>query len=139
MASESAIGATTAALPGTLGPLDTGGIAFKAGVPIGGWAQLTLHENGAYNFVGQLSNTGTVPYHVGCVWAIRDAKGSVYTFARDGVAHGWDPGSSEFGWNTSGQTLLSLQGGLISSRVPVAGGVGGHPLTSTCPLLSTAW
>jgi len=94
-------GSPTTFVPQALGPLETGPINFRGGIPIGGWAQLTLHNNGAYNYVGHFHNSGGVPYHVACVMAIRDGKGTAYTFTAQGDAHGWDPGSRDLDWTAS--------------------------------------
>src|SRR5882724_2590554 len=39
-------------LPDHLGPFNWNPIVFGGGVPVGGWAQLTLFQNGAVNYTG---------------------------------------------------------------------------------------
>jgi hypothetical protein len=112
------VNAEATLLPGQLGPLETGPITFKSGVPVGGWAQLTLHQNGAYNFTGHFRNSGAPPYRIGCVVAIRDAKGTAYTFSVEGTAHGLDPGSRNFDWNKPGTNPALAAGWSDFFRAP---------------------
>jgi hypothetical protein len=86
-----------------LGPWDTGYITFGGGIPVGGYAQLTLNQNGAYNFTGHFHNSGAPSYNAGLVFAVRSGNGTVYTFAHHGRVHGtfW-AGSRDDDWQNSG-------------------------------------
>ncbi|MGH0944915.1 hypothetical protein ACQVTS_27720 [Bacillus mycoides] len=83
-----------------LGPWHTGPITFKSGVAVGGYANLTLHRNGAFNFSGHFHVSGAVSYNVAFAWAVRDSKGVVYVFAHQGRLHGtFESGSRDSDWN----------------------------------------
>jgi hypothetical protein len=93
----------SADLPDSLGPFQHSPIVFGGGVPVGGWAQLTLHRNGAYNYSGHFHDSGGTSYNVAQAFGVRDAKGTVYTFGVAGRVHGtFEPGSRDFDWNQSG-------------------------------------
>jgi hypothetical protein len=86
-------------LPEQLGPWDWNPIVFGGGVPVGGWAQLTLFRNGAVNFTGHFHDSGAPSYDMGCVYAVRASDGTVYTFTRSGRVHGtFEAGSRNFDW-----------------------------------------
>ncbi|HFJ9279605.1 hypothetical protein AT278_29740 [Bacillus cereus] len=87
-----------------LGPW-TKNITFKGGVPVGGYASLTLNRNGAYHFSGHLHDSGLPSYNVSMVWVVTDSKGTAYTFSKQGHVTGHSPfssGSHDFNWNDSG-------------------------------------
>ncbi|HXZ69625.1 MAG TPA: hypothetical protein VEH31_01985, partial [Streptosporangiaceae bacterium] len=74
-------------------------IVFGGGVPVGGWAQLTLFRNGAVNFTGHFHVSGAPSYNVTCTFAVRASDGTVYTFTRTGRVHGtFEAGSRDFDW-----------------------------------------
>ena len=87
----------------TLGPWDTGYIAFSGGVPVGGYSQLTLHRDGSYNFSGHFHVSGAPSYNTGLVYAVRSGNGTVYTFVHHGRVHGtFEAGSRDDDWGDSG-------------------------------------
>lgn len=86
-------------LPDLLGPFTWNPITFGGGVPVGGWAQLTLFRNGAVNFTGHFHVSGAPSYNVTCTYAVRAADGTVFTFTKTGRVHGtFETGSRDFDW-----------------------------------------
>jgi hypothetical protein len=78
-------------------------ITFSGGVPVGGWANLTLYGDGSYNFSGHLHDSGFPSYNTGVVWAVRASNGTVFTFSNTGhVAGTISSGSRDHNWNISG-------------------------------------
>lgn len=85
-----------------IGPLHAGPVVFPSGVAVGGWSNLTLHRNGAYNFSGHFHVSGAISYNISFVWAIRDRspRPTIYVFAHNGRLHGtFEPGSRDSDWN----------------------------------------
>lgn len=79
--------------------LDTGGITFGGGVPVGGNSHLTLRSDGTYTFTGHYHDSGFPSYNVELAWGIRTSLGRVYTFAHNGRVHGTDEsGSRDNDW-----------------------------------------
>jgi hypothetical protein len=88
-----------APLPEQLGPLNWNPIVFGGGVPVGGWAQLTLFRSGAVNFTGHFHDSGGTSYDVTCTFAVRAGDGNVFTFTKSGRVHGtFEAGSRDFDW-----------------------------------------
>ena len=86
-------------LPEQLGPFDWRPIVFGGGVPVGGWAQLTMFRNGAVNFTGHFHVSGAPSYDITCTFAVRASDGTVYTFTKTGRVHGtFEAGSRDFDW-----------------------------------------
>jgi len=86
-------------LPEQLGPFAWNPIVFSGGVPVGGWAQLTLFRNGTFNFVGHFHDSGATSYDVSCVFAVRDSSGTTFTFSHRGRVHGtFESGSRDDDW-----------------------------------------
>jgi len=79
-------------------------INFDNGVPVGGWANLTIYPNGNYNFSGHFHDSGATSYNVGLVMAVRNpATNTVFTFSDTGhVAGTFEPGSRDHDFNQSG-------------------------------------
>jgi hypothetical protein len=87
-----------------LGPWDTGPIVFADGIAVGGYANLTLHQNGAFNFSGHFHVSGAISYNDSFVWAVRDSNvpTTVYVFAHQGRLHGtFEAGSRDDDWGRS--------------------------------------
>jgi hypothetical protein len=98
-----AFDASGGAVAEMLGPWDTGYITFSGGTPVGGYSQLTLHRNGAYNFSGHFHVSGAPSYNTGLAFAVRSGNGTVYTFAHRGRVHGtFEAGSRDDDWGDSG-------------------------------------
>jgi hypothetical protein len=78
-------------------------ITFGNGVPVGGWANLTVFGDGSYNFSGHFHDSGFPSYNTGIVWALRASNGTVFTFSNTGYVAGTiSPGSRDHDWNISG-------------------------------------
>lgn len=89
-----------APLPTTIGPFNTNHIGFNNGVPVGGFASLTLHSDGTCQFSGHFHVSGAPSYNVEFVWVIVDSGGNAYTFTASGKLHGtFESGSRDFNWN----------------------------------------
>ncbi|WP_454848478.1 hypothetical protein [Rhizobium binxianense] len=85
-----------------VGPLDTGPIHFDGGVPVRGFAQLTLHQSGHFNFVGHFHDSGATSYNVAFAVGVRSQLGVLYTFASSGhMAGTFEFGSRDFDWSIS--------------------------------------
>ena len=83
-----------------VGPLNTGYIAFNGGVPVGGFAQLTLFQSGNFNFNGHFHVSGAPSYNVGFAVGVRSSRGVLYTFLKSGhLAGTFEPGSRDFDWS----------------------------------------
>jgi len=59
-----------------------------SGVPVGGWANLTIFSDGSYNFSGHFHDSGFFGYNDSLVWAVQDSNGTVYTFTHSGSVGG---------------------------------------------------
>lgn len=87
-------------LPDRLGPFNWNPIVFGGGVPVGGWAQLTLFRNGAVNFSGHFHVSGAPSYNVACAFAVRSGDGTIFTFTHTGRVHGtFESGSRNDDWD----------------------------------------
>jgi hypothetical protein len=85
-------------LPEELGPFSFNPIVFDDGVPVGGWAQLTLFRSGVINFSGHLHVSGAPSYDTACVYAVRGGD-KIYTFVHTGRVHGtFEAGSRDDDW-----------------------------------------
>lgn len=90
----------TPVLPTQLGPFNAPSINFDNGVPVGGWAQLALFQNGSYNFSGHFHVSGAPSYNISFVWGIVSNSGVLYTFAHNGhLAGTFESGSRDSDWN----------------------------------------
>ena len=90
------------ALPTQLGPFSTGTISFDGGVPVGGWSQITLYQDGSYNFSGHFHDSGAPSYNDELGWAIVSSTGVAYTFEHSGhMAGTFESGSRDDDWNIS--------------------------------------
>jgi hypothetical protein len=70
---------------GQLGPWDTG---YGDGDAVGGYANLTLYQNGAYNFSGHFHVSGAISYDDSFDWAVKDSNNpaTIYAFAHTGAS-----------------------------------------------------
>jgi hypothetical protein len=95
--------AFSSAVPNQVGPFNWSPIVFGGGVPVGGWAQLTLFRNGVVNFTGHFHVSGAPSYNVTCAFAVRAGAGpgaTAFTFAKTGRVHGtFESGSRDFNWD----------------------------------------
>ena len=78
-------------------------IVFDNGVPVGGFAHLTIRQDGSYVFSGHFHDSGGTAYSTQLAWALKDTKGRAYSFAHTGsVAGTFESGSRDDDWNTPG-------------------------------------
>jgi hypothetical protein len=83
---------------------DDDSITFPAGTPVGGFAHLTLRQDGSYSFSGHFHDSGAVEFNVGLVWGIKDLANRVYTFQQSGhIAGTFESGSRDLDWSIDGR------------------------------------
>jgi len=86
-----------------LGPWQTGYITYPAGVPVGGYASLTLRSDGTYEFTGHFHDSGAPSYDDHFAWGVRASDGFAFTFAHQGhMAGTFEAGSRDDDWNVTG-------------------------------------
>jgi hypothetical protein len=71
---------------------------------VGGFANLAIYQNGAFNFSGHFHVSGAISYDTSFVWAVKDSNvpTTVYTFAHTGRVHGtFEAGSRDDDWGRS--------------------------------------
>jgi hypothetical protein len=108
--------------PGSPGGLDSGGldfsfnpIVFGGGVPVGGWSNLTVRQDGTYTFSGHFHDSGATQYNMALIWAVKDSRNIIYTFEHKGqVAGTFESGSRDDDWSEDGQTMPSPKTGRTS-------------------------
>ncbi|MBH0779316.1 hypothetical protein [Nocardia bovistercoris] len=104
---DGALPEPAADVPAVIGPFHTGNITFNNGVPVNGFASLTLHRDGKCVFTGHFHDSGFPSYDLVFVWVITDSAGTAYTFTAKGRMHGTsEPGSRNVDWN---RTVVSPQ------------------------------
>lgn len=80
----------------------TGPITFSGGVPVGGWANLTLFSGGFVKFSGHFHVSGAPSYNIEFVWGVKSGSGAIYLFRAEGRVHGtFESGSRNFDWDQS--------------------------------------
>jgi hypothetical protein len=87
-----------------LGPWDTGYFTFASGIAVGGFGNLAIYPNGAFNFSGHFHVSGAISYDTSFVWAVKDSNvpATVYAFAHTGRVHGtFEAGSRDDDWGRS--------------------------------------
>jgi hypothetical protein len=85
--------------------LSSGSITFGGGVPVGGWANVSVFPDGSYNFNGHFHDSGFPDYNVSVLFALRSSIGQVFTFGTSGHMCGTDPfctDSRDFDFNLQG-------------------------------------
>ena len=87
----------------TLGPFNCD-IRFGDGIPVGGWSQLTFHDNGSWNFSGHLHDSGAPSYNSVVTWGVQSVRtGDVYVLRHTGhMAGTFEPGSRNDDWGDNG-------------------------------------
>ena len=72
-------------------------------VPVGGFAQLTIRQDGSHVFSGHLHDSGETPYNLSVVCFVKDTLNRAYTFAHSGSMAGTLGSSSrDDDWNVAG-------------------------------------
>ncbi|MET7457311.1 hypothetical protein ABZT03_36705 [Streptomyces sp. NPDC005574] len=77
-------------------------IRFGGGVPVGGWAALTLHSDGTYNWTGHVRDSGFPGYNFSGACVVRFRTGDAYIFDVRGSMGGAFGGSRDFNWQKPG-------------------------------------
>ncbi len=117
-----ALHAQAAALPAQLGPFDAAPIVFHHGVPVGGRAQLTLFQNGGYQFNGHFHDSGAPSYNTGFVYAVKSHSGTLFVFSHKGHVSGtFGSGSRNDDWSQAGHN-----DNLASAWADLAAGPAAH-------------
>ncbi len=89
---------------------DVDSITFDGGVPVGGFAHLTLRRDGSYTFSGHFHDSGGVEFNVGLVWGIKDLANQLYTFQHSGHVSGtFEPGSRDDDWTIDSRNDVIAQ------------------------------
>ncbi|KAM0293754.1 hypothetical protein ACHAPM_011495 [Fusarium culmorum] len=79
-------------------------IIFGNGVPVGGWAHLTIRSDGSYVWSGHFHDSGFPSYDVSIAWGVKDSQNQVYGFTETGHTAGTvEPGSRDHDWNITGR------------------------------------
>lgn len=74
-------------------------IVFGGGVPVGGFAHLTLYPDGTVKFTGHFHDSGATEYNVAAAAAVKDDAGYAYTVQHTGHVSGtFEPGSRDDDW-----------------------------------------
>jgi len=77
-------------------------ISFSGPTPVGGWINLTIFSNGAYNYSGHLRDSGAPSYNDESVWGVKSGSGTIYLFTHTGRMHGtFESGSRNDDWTQS--------------------------------------
>lgn len=81
-------------------------------VPVGGWTQLTLRQDGSWNFSGHLRDSGLPSYDDSVVWAVKNTgTDEIYLFPHTGRTHGTlEAGSRDDDWDDSGTNAALASG-----------------------------
>ena len=102
---------------------DTGYIAFPNGVPVGGFAHLTLHQDGTCRLNGQFHDSGALAYNDELVWVVKDCNNQAYTFSHQGnVAGTFEPGSRDdiFDVTVQNTTVAQQWQALVAPGWPIS-------------------
>jgi hypothetical protein len=77
---------------------------FNGGVPVGGYAHLTIRSDGTYSFSGHFHDSGATEYNMQLAWAVKDSINKVFTFEHQGHVSGtFEAGSRDDDWDNEGQ------------------------------------
>src|SRR5262249_13225910 len=64
--------------------------SFPWPIPVGGWSDVVVSQDGSYVFGGHLHDSGYPDYDTVVGWALQDSGGRVYTFGEKGHVEGTD-------------------------------------------------
>lgn len=83
-------------------------IVFGTGVAVGGWAHLTIRQDGTYSFSGHFHDSGAFEYNTALAWGVKDNnKNTLYTFEHKGHVSGtFESGSRDDDWSQDGQSVV---------------------------------
>lgn len=83
---------------------NTGPIVFHNGVPVSGWAGLSLFPDGGCNFSGHFYDGGFPSYDCALVWMLRSQRGTAFVWRRSSRLHGTiEAGPRDDHWNETGR------------------------------------
>ncbi len=112
-------------------------IAFSSQTAAGGYAHLTLQQNGNFIFSGHMHDSGAIEYSLSVVAVVTDIASTAYSFGIDGhVAGTFESGSRNWDWNTT-----SFNQAIADNWANIAPGPGVHwkaDATADWPGLVTA-
>jgi hypothetical protein len=78
-------------------------IVFDGGIPVSGGAELSIQDDGRWDFHGHFHGSGFSAFDVNILFAVRSSKGALFTFGADGAVSGTlGAGSRDFTWKLSG-------------------------------------
>lgn len=81
--------------------------------PVGGWSNLSLWPDGAYQFSGHLHVSGAPSYDDSVVWLVASCAGTAFIFSHTGRLHGtFEKGSRDDDWSDSGTATTDAWGDL---------------------------
>jgi hypothetical protein len=88
----------------------TGPITFSGGTPVGGWANLTIYQNGNYEFRGHFHDSGAPSYDAGVAWVLVASDGQGLLFGRKVHLNGtFEAGPRDGNWDDTGHNPLIAQ------------------------------
>jgi hypothetical protein len=89
---------------GQEGPFIWNPITFGGGVPVGGFSQITLFQNGAYTFTGHFHDSGFPSYNDALIWSfLSNRSRTLYVFRHSGHMAGTvESGSRDDNWTDQG-------------------------------------
>lgn len=74
-------------------------IVFDGRVPVGGFAHLTIRQDGSFTFLGHFHDSGALEFNVALAWVVKDSQNLVYAFQHSGhVAGTFQAGSRDDDW-----------------------------------------
>lgn len=81
----------------------TGTISFSGGVPVGGWGNLTLRQNGDFAYSGHFHVSGAPSYNAELIYIIVGLDGTAFAFRSNvHLAGTFESGSRDGDWNQTG-------------------------------------
>jgi hypothetical protein len=84
--------------------MDFPSLTFDGGVPVGGFAHLSLFKSGNCRFTGHFHDSGGTEYNMAVVVTVKDSAGMLYTIPHQGHVSGtFQPGSRDDDWDISVQ------------------------------------
>jgi hypothetical protein len=97
-------------------------ITFPSGVAAGGFAHLTLRQDGSYAFSGHFHDSGGAAYSTALVWVVKDLANQAYTFKHTGrIAGTFESGSRDDNWNVS-----AVSGAIADNWAAIAAAPASH-------------
>jgi hypothetical protein len=96
-------------------------ITLGDGTPVGGFAHLTLRQDGTYTFSGHFHDSGATEYDMSIVVGIKDSENFAYAFPHTGHVSGtFESGPRDDDWNVNDQYPLRSWAALAASNTVAA-------------------